>query len=68
MTRKDFELIAGVFRDYRRARIAAGAPNDDGYAVGARDAARAMADALAKEFPRFDRARFLKACEVEEIV
>jgi len=48
MTKKDFELIARVFRECIVAT-----PED-------------MADVLQETNPRFDRVRFLKACEPKE--
>ena len=57
MRRKDYELIAGVI-----AGMPAFAPN----LRTARDScARAFAERLATDNPRFDRARFLRACGVE---
>lgn len=62
MTRKDYELIAQLIRDQLDA-----ASNDS-----AKEHAHAYLGALAKDMahefaannPRFDRARFLKACGV----
>jgi hypothetical protein len=56
MTRKDYELIAGVFAGI--AEII-----DINETVGA-DIAQRLADALEEENPRFNRARFLSACGV----
>lgn len=55
MTRKDFELIAGVIS------------NSQGLTRGGvmDTLAERLADALATTNPNFDRARFLKACEVK---
>lgn len=56
MTRRDYELIARVFREVD--------VNDDekpGVAV----VAHHLADALAQQNPLFNRARFLAACEVD---
>lgn len=71
MTRKDYELIARVF--------ATTLPADSPWPAGVvfteagrrvaserRRVARAMADALAAESPRFNRAVFLAACKVPE--
>jgi hypothetical protein len=64
MTRKDYELIAKVFKG-------ANVPNPDkdewnkAYSYGIKQSALDMADALAADNPRFDRERFLKACGVE---
>ena len=51
MTKKDFELIAATI-----AYLPAGPAR--------RETARLFADALATTNPRFDRARFLRACGV----
>ena len=56
MTRKDYQLIAGVFAHF--AEIV-----EIHETIGA-DIAEVMADALAQENPRFDRAKFLTACGV----
>lgn len=57
MTRKDYELIAGVFASF--AEIV-----DLSETIGA-DIARRLADELAEENPRFNSARFLSACGLE---
>lgn len=54
MTRKHFEFIA--------ATIAAMPTHAATLRTQKRSCALAFADALAKENPRFDRERFLKAC------
>jgi hypothetical protein len=59
MTRKDYELIAAVFKAQRTEYIL----EHHKYAV--ESAVLDMADALAAENPRFDRERFLAACGVE---
>ena len=57
MTRKDFELIASTIRNM---------PSHAASLRTAREScARAFADALGATNPRFDKARFLKACGVE---
>lgn len=64
MTRKDYELIAAVLADY--------APKGLGFINSEREAQIGqwldmvddMADALAKDNPRFDKDRFLRACGV----
>ncbi len=57
VTKRDYELIAAVVRD-----------SIYGTAIGWRDR-KALAERFAKEIaernPRFDRERFLIACEVE---
>lgn len=57
MTRKDFELIAGVFASF-------GEVCELEETIGA-DIARQLAEALAGTNPRFNRETFLKACGVE---
>lgn len=56
MTRKDFELIAGVIKGQRK-------PHNDTETI--EELAREMADALADTNDRFNRDTFLKACGVE---
>lgn len=56
MTRKDYVLIAEAIRRENDA---------PGYAEKNRGVVYAIAAALASENPRFDRARFLKACGLE---
>ena len=56
MTRRDYLLIAKLIKD------ASAAP---GFAVRHAFVAHALADALAKDNPRFDRERFMKACGVQ---
>ena len=55
MTRKDYQLIASVLKNYATEGI----PVDDRDAI-----AYDLADALAKDNPRFDRDRFLVAAGV----
>ena len=57
MTRKHFEFIA--------ATIAAMPSHAPSLRSAKRSCALSFADALAKENPRFDRERFLKACGEE---
>ncbi len=52
MTRKDYELIAQAIADVWCD------------AVAQKDIAESLAEALAGDNPRFDRARFLSACGV----
>jgi hypothetical protein len=56
MTRKDYELIAGVFANF-------GKMVELEETIGA-DIARNLADALEGTNPRFNRELFLKACGV----
>lgn len=58
MTRKDYELIARVLRDKHERWDATGQ-------MAVRAIAEAFATELATTNPRFDRARFLKACGVD---
>lgn len=55
MTRKDYVLIAEALKEARRVSQ---------YPDGISTAARCIAGALAAANPRFDRARFLRACGV----
>jgi ABC-type branched-subunit amino acid transport system ATPase component len=58
MTRKDFELIAHVLRTSPHLRAL------DELAAEVRDSlAQEFANALANTNERFDRAKFLKACQ-----
>lgn len=69
MSRKDFELIARAIRDARPiSRVdeltSQAARNGVIGANNALDsAAHNLADAIAAAHPRFDKHRFLKACE-----
>jgi len=65
MTRKDYELIAAAIAG-QHSEIPSDEPKvwESAYKCGVTDAARALADALAEDNPRFDRARFLAACGV----
>ncbi|HET6725866.1 MAG TPA: hypothetical protein VFH85_07670 [Gammaproteobacteria bacterium] len=63
MTRKDYELIAAAIRSaLPTALVAADLPLLN-QAHG--NTALRLAAALASDNPRFDRARFLKACGVQ---
>lgn len=67
MTKKDYELIASVFRDSSRFN----APKVDKltYNNGAVDKwdtlARNLGTKLAQNDPKFDRSKFLRACGLE---
>ena len=65
MTRKDYILLATALRDAHEAIIAK-EPADSVRTLrdGADYAADYIADALAHDNPRFDRARFVAACRV----
>ena len=54
MTRKDYERLAAALLRTR--------PMSDDRFDGWKDAVEAVAGALADDNPRFDRARFLAAC------
>lgn len=57
MTRKDYVLIAEAIR-----KVYSDHHPDDCFGVDW--TARAIADALSRDKPRFDRTRFLEACGV----
>jgi hypothetical protein len=59
MTKKDYELIAGVM-----ANLSADFNNDGEDTVSLSLVAQELADVLSTTNPRFDRARFLSACGV----
>lgn len=59
MTSKDYQLIADALRSALHSHTD-GIPGDS----ATRHSARCIADALASDNPRFDRARFLAACGV----
>ena len=75
MTRKDYNELAAYLSDARReiepGDLPAVAPTRDQEAyydaqqqvAGWRTAVEAVAHVLARDNPRFDRARFLAACE-----
>lgn len=67
MSRKDYEAIAAAVREVR-ALFAAEArhpyPERDDVLIGIDATVKAVADALANDNPRFDRTRFLVACNV----
>lgn len=56
MTRKDYELIAGVLKNYLRI--------DYGVECVLEELAEEFADVLATTNPLFNRDKFLKACGV----
>lgn len=60
MTRKDFELIAGILNQ----NGAGFSEGDEGYTL-TRILAAQFANALEQENPRFNRERFLAACGVK---
>lgn len=64
MTRKDYVLIAGALKSSHVSNTLNNG-NRALYNNGIDNAASLIADALARDNPRFDRERFLKACGVE---
>lgn len=62
MTKKDYVLIASVLSNAMLCASESGANNSQATMI--RFIACQFADKLANENPRFDRARFLKACGV----
>ena len=60
MTRKDYVLIAQTLSDLMKDFNNCG---DDSVSLSL--VAEELADTLAKDNPRFDRARFLEACGVK---
>lgn len=61
MTRKDYQLIAAALRLARTTN-----PTSKAHRIALADAAIILARELANDNPRFDRARFLAACCIEE--
>jgi hypothetical protein len=60
MTRKDYVMIAEIFKSNREEFI----KGEDGYTV-IEIMAHQIANGLQADNPRFDRARFLTACGVK---
>ena len=69
MTRKDYILIANALRD-ARAKIRQCEPEESlaDLCDGVSYAIDYITDALARDNPRFDRAKFLEACGAEAAV
>ena len=69
MTKKDFEAIARAITEARalgrHARSPIAATIGDARGDACDDCAVLIADHCASDNPRFDRARFLKACGVQ---
>ena len=64
MTRKDYEKIARVLREYKSE---ADSHSNSPWRNTARvELVSRIADMLALDNPRFDRTRFLKACNIEK--
>lgn len=68
MTRKDYEKIAAILFPF--AHNSKDFPDktesDRGITYAGKEIANRMADMLAADNPRFDRARFLRACGLED--
>ena len=60
MTRKDYEAIAAAIKE-----VVDSNRWFKGNLSGTQDTAKAVANVMAADNPRFDRARFLKACGVQ---
>jgi hypothetical protein len=58
MTRKDYVMLAAAIKEAHAYAI------DAARRLGVASAAHEVADAIARDNPRFDRDRFLKACGV----
>ncbi len=75
MSRKDYELIASIIAQFSRdiANDESGALTDFGRAIvsGERAAVETIAHRLAyqlqMENPRFDRSRFINACQLDAV-
>jgi hypothetical protein len=69
MTKKDYELIAGALRRSLRApgeTQGASTPEEDAvWNTAVEVAASFIGIEIARHNPRFDRERFMKACELE---
>ena len=73
MTRKDYVLIAdtiaGLVRDIAQEQFDARAYTDKailtGERLGAYNVAHRLADQLRQDNPRFDRKRFIDACQLD---
>lgn len=65
MTKKDYELIAGTFRSFYSSK-AYGGDIEVGARLGVQDLAEGLAYDLARDNPKFDRQKFLKACGIND--
>lgn len=63
MTRKDYVLIAQALKAHA-PEVSAYTQYADGFNTAHAKIAAKLADSLARDNPRFDRARFLEACGV----
>ena len=66
MTRKDYEKIAKSFFYVRKNMEFLSAEQRQGAMVISRGIAYSLCDSLMLDNPRFDRARFLAACGLED--
>ena len=64
MTKKDYELIAGVIASLALEREDTTCNHDAGFECGREAVAGLLASKLKVDNPRFDRDRFLTACKV----
>lgn len=65
MTRKDYEKIASVFNAYK-VNPTVENQFECGFATAIHNLAESTAYMLSQDNPRFNRARFLKACGIEQ--
>lgn len=56
MTKKDYELVASVVKEFMQLMQTKAIPKHFGFA---------LANAFEQHNPKFDRAKFLKACGIE---
>ena len=68
MSRKDYELVAGVFRNHVVSMMTCGKDNYAAQVTELGILAEDMASALQGNNPRFNRARFLQACGIPQTV
>lgn len=74
MTKKDYQLIAAAINGgtvmFPPDAMGHTAESYEAFMAGAKDQAKAIAETIANRLswdnPRFDRARFLKACGLED--
>lgn len=64
MTRKHYLMISQAFADAGLMTELDSGYDTDSAQVGIRQAAAYVASALSRDNPRFDRKRFLEACEL----
>lgn len=64
MTKKDYEAIASIFSDLVLDKDIMD-PYENGYHSALLDAARLLADCMQRDNSRFNRQKFLDACNVE---